>query len=158
MCPSLVEKSLSFDASAIDILDALREETGVSVSGEIRGALAARIAKRAHHPDDLSDFAIVRRALLSGGSWTTCSDEVGTNIHGQWRDPITQKRVDITGIVYCGKPRHCAASVGLNTFNVEEVLSKIELAGANAALNVLAAKARLQTQFALERLALPNRP
>ena len=131
---ALVKTTLYFDKSLLGTLAEIRDETGVPVSTLIRRAVASKVAERAAEPEDFSDIAVVRRALLNGGSWTTSVDEMGTNIDGVWNDPVTQKQVSITAIIESGKPRHSCATVGLSLFSASEALSKPELAAANKSL------------------------
>ena len=131
---SLTKTTLYFDTDLLGKLSAIRDQTGVSVSALIRRAVASKVAERAAEPEDFSDIAVVRRALLNGGSWTTSADEMGTNIDGVWSDPLTGQSVHVTAIIECGKPRHSSATVGLSLYSASEALSKPELAAANKSL------------------------
>ena len=144
MRANLVKKCLYFDADSFAALEALRDETGVPVSESVRRALAAQIAEITHKPEDFDDVAVVRRALLNGGSWTTSVDEIGTIIDGQWIDPLTNKAVAITATICSGKAFHSSASIDRNTFGVSEVLSDDELRAANKALRVAVRASRVR--------------
>ena len=134
---SRVKTTLYLDGPAHEILCNIRDVIGTPVAESIRKAVSEKLGlveRGDENPEYYSQIAIVRRALLAGGSWTTSENEMGTNIDGVWRDPVTGKQVDITAIIQCGKAEHCAASLDLNTFGVSEVLTKKELAAANKSL------------------------
>ena len=133
---SRVKTTLYLDGPAHEILCNIRDVIGTPVAESIRKAVSEKLGlveRSNESPEYYSEIAIVRRALLAGGSWTTSETEMGTNIDGVWRDTVTGKRVSITAIIHCGKAEHCAASL-VNTFDVSEVLSQKELAAANKSL------------------------
>ena len=139
---ALVKTTLYFDRNLLGTLAEIRDETGVPVSTLIRRAVASKVAERAVEPDDFSDIAIVRRALLNGGSWTISDDEIGRVIDGNWCDPLTGKSVAIRAIVSHGKAFHSSASIDRSTtFGVDEVLSRDERRAAEKALRTAYYKA-----------------